>query len=516
MIRFGTYLLQNSYGIYHFRMSVPLDLRPVLGKREFKKSLRTSNLVYARKAAYCYAIDIQILFEEVRSQIQGVRSHMFSDDDIKRLSNSSPRFEHGGIKINGSSIEIGPAKTDPNNPNDLKDLNAYIDKIKEMFPNSNIELNNNISIEKSQETDETQSLLLDELYEKFKSNQISEKIWKRPKTFRDRDSTKDAIIRILDNVPVKTIDAKLAVQLKETLYKYPKNVSNKPDYKNLTLPQIKSKKIPKKDLLDPDTVRKYIAFMSSIFKYAVAHNYATKNPFANIVPKRNTSKYNKKRNKFSDEELQTIFSSDIYTKHIYEKPHQYWLPLLGLFTGARISEICQLKLEDISTIKGILTIKICAESEDQSVKTDASIRLVPVHSSLIDLGFSRYVKSLETLNSERLFPEINPYYDKRYHYFNWGHGPSKWFASYLKTLEIKTQKLVFHSLRYNMITKLANARVQKEFASALTGHEYEKRTTHDDYIDGFEIEVLKEDIEKAKFESVLNLVKPYPDRGPDA
>lgn len=93
MIRFGTYLLQNSYGIYHFRISIPSDLRPILVKRELKKSLKTSNLVHARKTAYCYAVYIQFLFEEIRSQVRGTHSQMMDDDDIKRLSNASPRSD---------------------------------------------------------------------------------------------------------------------------------------------------------------------------------------------------------------------------------------------------------------------------------------------------------------------------------------------------------------------------------------------------------------------------------------
>jgi len=38
-----SYLLKNSFGIYHLRLAVPKHLRHTIGKREIKKTLRTGN-----------------------------------------------------------------------------------------------------------------------------------------------------------------------------------------------------------------------------------------------------------------------------------------------------------------------------------------------------------------------------------------------------------------------------------------------------------------------------------------
>ena len=488
-------------------MSIPSDLRPILGKRELKKSLKTSNLVYARKAAYCYAVNTQVFFEEVRSQIQGVRSHMFNDDDIKRLSNNSIKFEHGGIKINGSSIEIGSAKTDPNNPNDIKDLNSYIDKIKELFPNAQVAIQPVPENSKKAEKSSKPSLLLQELFNLYKVEKKKED-WSTAKTEKDHDATFSATIRILGNISVTELTAEKAVEFKEILYNYPQNVTKKEAYNNLSISQFKGLKIPKEDLLKPPTIRKYLTRMSSVFDYAVAHQKAKQNPFKKIIPKRKKSKRIKKRDQFTPEELKTLFSTDIYTAHNFDKPHHYWLPLLGLLAGARLSELCQLRLKDIQFNDGIQVISINEESDDQSVKTEAGIRSIPVHSILNKFGFSQYIQSLETAGEDLLFPDITPYFDIKYQYKDWGHYPSKWFAAHLKKLEIKHQKLVFHSLRHTMITKLDNARVHRAVACYLTGHE-ENAKTHDDYIHGFEIDVMHQEIEKINFDDVLALVKPY-------
>ena len=39
-------------------------------------------------------------------------------------------------------------------------------------------------------------------------------------------------------------------------------------------------------------------------------------------------------------------------------PHRWWVPMIGLHTGARINEVAQLKLNDIVQEAGVWCIKI--------------------------------------------------------------------------------------------------------------------------------------------------------------
>jgi integrase len=44
----------------------------------------------------------------------------------------------------------------------------------------------------------------------------------------------------------------------------------------------------------------------------------------------------------------------------------YWVPLLGLYTGARQSELCQLRIEDVTTDPDMgLTVTILADAGDE-------------------------------------------------------------------------------------------------------------------------------------------------------
>ena len=50
------------------------------------------------------------------------------------------------------------------------------------------------------------------------------------------------------------------------------------------------------------------------------------------------------------------------------KPAYYWVPLLGLYTGARLNEICQLYVNDIKEIDKIWCIDINRKTNDKKLK----------------------------------------------------------------------------------------------------------------------------------------------------
>jgi integrase len=71
------------------------------------------------------------------------------------------------------------------------------------------------------------------------------------------------------------------------------------------------------------------------------------------IPYRTTNK----RRPWSDAELVKFFSQELYTA--YKLPRNkkagadsaYWIPLLGLYTGARLSELAQLRVIDVEISK---------------------------------------------------------------------------------------------------------------------------------------------------------------------
>ena len=83
----------------------------------------------------------------------------------------------------------------------------------------------------------------------------------------------------------------------------------------------------------------------------------------------------------------------------------YWIFLLGILSGMRTNEMCQLRLSDLKKEKGIWFIHV-EESEDTKVKTINSIRKVPVHPQLLELGFMQYVGNMKRKKKDRGFWEL--------------------------------------------------------------------------------------------------------------
>ena len=87
---------------------------------------------------------------------------------------------------------------------------------------------------------------------------------------------------------------------------------------------------------------------------------------------------------FTDDELKTIFKPELLSKA--QRPADFWLPMLGLFTGGRISELSQIDIADIRQYEGIWSISLNDEG-DKQLKTPASIRLIPITPRSLNAAF---------------------------------------------------------------------------------------------------------------------------------
>lgn len=177
-----------------------------------------------------------------------------------------------------------------------------------------------------------------------------------------------------------------------------------------------------------------------------------------------------KRRPWSDAELRRFFLQPLFLS--YELPIDrkagnhaaYWIPLLGLFTGARVTELAQLRTEDVLHADQLPVIRIAEAAEEQRVKTDAGTRLIPVHNELIRLGFLDYVRSSEKNGSVWLWPDLPRREGKAGGYF------SQWFGQTRRALGFSKYP-DFHCLRHTVRTQLAEADVPEPTIDALLGHE---------------------------------------------
>jgi integrase len=148
---------------------------------------------------------------------------------------------------------------------------------------------------------------------------------------------------------------------------------------------------------------------------------------------------------------------------------QYWLPLLALFTGARLSELGQLRVCDVQADdSGIAFISI-GTSGGRTVKTRTSIRKVPIHPDLRRLGFLGYVEGRRKAGEEvTLWPLLGSA-ERRNHTAAF----SQWFGNYLRRKPVSitdTRKQPMHAFRHLFKDMGRNAGLPEEVNDALTGH----------------------------------------------
>lgn len=177
------------------------------------------------------------------------------------------------------------------------------------------------------------------------------------------------------------------------------------------------------------------------------------------------------RRPWNDEELQQLFSQPLFTS--YETPKgrksgsdaSYWVPLMALYSGARIGELAQLRTCDISVINGLPMLTITDAGEGQRVKTDAGLRSIPIHPELVRLGLLEYVQAIRDAGHDKLWPILRVDPERP------GLTLSNWFGEYRRSVGLTEKYPDFHSFRHSVRTRLSRAKIPEKVQDAITGHE---------------------------------------------
>ncbi len=86
--------LSKRNGIYHFRVTVPKDLRLVIGKREIHKSLNTENNRTAIRQCLALSVSIESWFGDLRAGKGSPAQSWAKIDFIEPL----PEVKHTSLK----------------------------------------------------------------------------------------------------------------------------------------------------------------------------------------------------------------------------------------------------------------------------------------------------------------------------------------------------------------------------------------------------------------------------------
>jgi len=257
----------------------------------------------------------------------------------------------------------------------------------------------------------------------------------------------------------------------------------------------------KRKPLGARTADNAIQFLQGLMKYAQKSEYIHHSAKLPTVGKANLTKNQRDEvtqgaEAFSIEQLNIIFNPITYKAYCEESPSRYWLPLIALYTGMRLEEIAQLTPKDIKTenFSGVHYIDI-NRNHGKKAKTDTALRNIPLHDTLLSLGFMDYVRSRK--GSASLFDES-------------GSAVSHAFIRYIEKIGVKKEgdkrTMVFHSFRDTFNNRLADTSVdiKDRLRFALMGHSISENTNEKNYTKTIPAEKAKVDgIDKLVFEETV-------------
>jgi integrase len=422
--------LQRRRRRWYAVLEIPKGMRGIFGKPRFVKSLETESLTVAERRVL-----------SVVAQWKGLLA-----DATKRAGGSTPDLE---AEIRRIRFEYDRLSVEPEEKESqwLHDMVAHAaESIEEKFEGAGLEVYQRIT---------GKSVLLSEFYQDW--------------------------IDGLQNEP-KTIDMK-----KSDLARLSKKFRFAEEVTPRQVKRWVEDDLQGKEELAVKSVRRMLSTYIGFWNYLLEkERVEAPNPFLGAISTRQTrlSKQqatgirNAKRKSFSQQDVGKLVNACGSDHELRD------LIILAAYTGARIEELCSLKVENVSNIT--LTVV--------DAKTEAGWRHIPIHSKIRKLVARMKADS----TNEYLFPNLtfNKYQDR-------SNAIGKRFGRLKKSLGYDSN-LVFHSIRKCVTSQLETAGIPENEAARILGHEV-KTITYGLYSEGVKLSKLAEVIE------VIN----YPDIRPE-
>lgn len=441
-MRFAHYLTHRPSG-FAFRLIVPADLQPVVGRRVIKKALRTHDRVMAQAIALGLAAQYALAFRQLRGQ-QGAGMAGKTPPSVAELVQG---FLDGGNEV--YHLDIAQGVISATDAADHQRAMEALNRIEAVMtagatppmPPAPPETG---SPEKP--TPRPSGLVLGAaigMYTAIEAPGLKADTWdgrqRALKTFVAFFGKQTALVAIT-RPRVAEWAAKLIA-----------------------------------DGASKRTAVNYVSNVAQVFQFFIQQGHLTENPVKGVLVMKKREKAARKAEGFAWEafdldQLKRIYSPDNLKR--MSKPHLRWCALIGLYTGARVGEVAQIYLRDFVQEDDIWCVRLTADSDGQSMKSESSNRLVPLHPDLIDLGLMERVERLRTAGEERLFPEVR--LDGK---AGKGASVSSGFSHHLTrdTVAVSPRRqngrVGFHSLRKTVIHALQGSGVSDERRRAFVGHE---------------------------------------------
>jgi integrase len=457
-------------GVYWFRRTVPPELRPVLGKREIKRTLATKDLAMARVEASKVAVEVDRLIAAARAGGYWL-THDLDIAVMAFLAWAQDRT------LNGTVYDLQSAE--PGDPDEVTGLldsycreklagltptdlgrfrNAVIEELQPAtvpapLPRRKLRIEE-LRVAPTGVAKPATGLTLSGLYAAWAAEtKPSLKLVAEWKTVLRRLQE-----HLGGDVQVRSITRDQMVGFKDSLTRMPRVISGK--LKTMRVPEIlEATRDQEIAPISNTSVNKALGLTAALFAWGVRNGKLDTNPAQGV--KASTKKVRGRRLPYDREDIGKLFRLPVFLGD--DRGPRYWLPIVGAWTGARLEELGQLKTADVRDRDGIWFLTIDPIEDEGSLKTEASRRIVPVHPVLVRLGFVDYVKTRRKAGADQLFDLDR---DNRGKFTS---AISKWWGREARKA-VPDPRKSFHSFRHLLKDAARAAIPDEELRDRLTGH----------------------------------------------
>lgn len=482
-------------GKWTFRVRVPADIQDKIGKREVWKSLGDISHAEARRLARVESVKVDALFAEARAPASGLSLAQISEADLhhlacaylhrlevgaaamplddferrERAEEASEKIMLVGQSVDEASLQLVATDIAEDARLDLTGKPAALSKLTELVQRALIE-------HYSREADRASlapecvydplfagvtraspppvsRLTLARAVELYKAE--PDRAGVSPKTRAAYEFRFAMLLELLG--PEKVVDKITRADVREVrdlLMKLPPNATKRfPDAPLRQVAEIAGKN----DLqtMSPKSVGLYVEALSALFRWLVKEELAARNPAVGL--KSPALPLEADRRPFTAHELNVLFAAPAFSAAT-ERGWMYWLPRIGLFSGARFAELLGLMAADVIEMDGVMMLRIEANAI-RGVKTRTSRRVVPIHPELVRLGLLEHARSVPA--DGLLFPDAA--------------GPKDMVTARNKKMGAAIRKMiadesvVFHSFRHTFKDAAQRADLPRDVIAALGG-----------------------------------------------
>jgi integrase len=297
------------------------------------------------------------------------------------------------------------------------------------------------------------------------------------------------VVDVFGNIEVKKISKLMVLDFRSKLMKLPANMYK--IYPGKTIQAILA--MPTVEPMSVNSVNKHIMRLNALLAYAVKEDIVTVN-YAQGVMLSDKRRNDEMRKVYTVEDLNAVVNNLTREQGRQER---FWIPLIAMYSGMRLDEICQLYVEDVQQVDGVWCFNVNDE-KDKKLKNAASKRVIPIHPVLITLGLKQYVKTMQKTGVPRLWMNLS--WRKADGY---GNAIGSWYRRFNREYISKDEGKVFHSFRHTFTNTLKQAGVSETVIAELVGHSNGGSETMGRYGKRYQPKVLLHALDKLNYQITI-------------